>query len=164
MFFVVFDHVNACVSMRLLVEIHNKYFFKKYTLYPSTKENCCQTPIEGPCRGTITFGAMEIEDGKEPPLYLVARNQRVLNGPEAFLNVPKEINVSGQPNQLGVLPHPPRTPHVEAWSKIISCIYFLTSNFKSKPNFDSKPSTKPSTKDEKDDLYYRNLKDNIWHF
>ena len=72
-------------------------------LYSSTKEPCTKTPFEGTCRGTVTFGAMEIEDGKEPPLFLVARNQASLNGPEAFFNFSKEINVSGQQYQLGML-------------------------------------------------------------
>ena len=47
---------------------------------------------------------MEIEPwSKEIPLYLVVRNQGSLNGPEDFLNFPKEINLSGQPYQLGML-------------------------------------------------------------
>ena len=65
--------------------------------------NYYQTPFEGNCRGTLTFGAMEITEGKEPPMYLAARNQRLLNGSEAFLNFHKEIKLSGQTYQLGML-------------------------------------------------------------
>ena len=82
-----------------------EYLFKKSTLYSSTKEPCTETPFGDTCKGTVTFGPMEIAGwtSKEIPLYLVVRNQASFNGPEDFLNFPKEINLSGQPYQLGML-------------------------------------------------------------
>ena len=88
-------NMDATEALIGLTTNQEEYLLKKSIIYSSTKEPCSKTPFEGTCKGTVTFGAMEIEDGKEPPLYIVARNQASLNGPEAFINFPKEINVSG---------------------------------------------------------------------
>lgn len=39
----------------------------------------------------------------KPPLYLVARNHASLAGPEAFKDMPKSIEISGQHYQLGMI-------------------------------------------------------------
>ena len=96
--------LDATESLIGLTTNPQEYLLKKSTLYSYTKEPCTETPFGDTCKGTVEFAPMTLSwTSKEVPLYLVVRNQASLNGPEDFLNFPKEINVSGQPYQLGML-------------------------------------------------------------
>ena len=76
----------------------SKYLITKSALFSHTSMPCYKSS----CKGEVTFNAWEFEKGKEP-LYLVVRNCGALNGPEDFMNLPKEISIQGQKYQMGML-------------------------------------------------------------
>ena len=75
-----------------------EFFVSKSLVFANTEIECYHSG----CKGKVTFKPIQIEKGTDP-LYVVVRNLGALNGPEDFTRLPKQISISGQQFQLGMI-------------------------------------------------------------